>query len=354
MKIFIAMSGGVDSAVAAMLTSRGNDAIGGTMRLHDRTDAELYPENACATDQDIRDAASICARLGIPHTVCDLEDEFHACVVSDFISSYSSGKTPNPCVVCNRRIKFGELLRIALAEGCDKLATGHYARIERREDGRYILKKALDLSKDQSYVLYSLTQEQLAHVIFPLGELTKSQVREIAEREGFTNARKHDSQDICFIPDGDYAAFIEHVSGKTPESGNFVDTSGNILGTHRGIIHYTVGQRKGLGISLGEPMYVLSKDALTNTVVLARNEELFSTEIIAGDVNLISVDRLDSPMRVRARIRYNQTEQPATVHPLPDGKIKVVFDEPQRAPTAGQSVVLYDGDVVVGGGIIEN
>lgn len=354
MKVFIAMSGGVDSAVAAMLISERNDAVGGTMRLHDRTDARLYGENSCSTEQDIRDAASICARLGIPHGVYDLGEEFRNCVISDFINSYMSGRTPNPCIVCNRRIKFGELLRIATESGCDAIATGHYARVGRREDGRYILKKAIDLSKDQSYVLYSLTQEQLSRVILPLGELTKAQVREIAAREGFVNASKHDSQDICFIPDGDYASFIERMTGAVPKCGNFVDTDGNVLGTHRGIIRYTVGQRKGLGLALGEPMYVLSKDARTNTVVLARNAELFSSEIYASDVNLISCERLDSPMRVGARIRYNQSEQAATVYPLPDNRIRVVFDEPQRAPTPGQSVVLYDGDIVVGGGIIEN
>lgn len=354
MKVFVAMSGGVDSAVSAMLISREHEAVGGTMRLHDRSDSLLYGENTCSTETDISDAASICARIGIPHGVYDLGEIFRRTVIADFVESYISGRTPNPCVTCNRCVKFGELMRIAREMGCDAIATGHYARVERREDGRYLLKKALDPAKDQSYVLYTLTQEQLAHTLFPLGAYTKSEVRQMAEAEGFVNAKKHDSQDICFIPDGDYVSFIERTTGLSPSGGKFVDRTGRILGDHDGMIRYTVGQRKGLGISLGEPMYVLSKDASTGTVVLGRNEELFSTEVIAGNVNLISCERIDEPMRVKARIRYNQREQSATAHQLPDGRIRVVFDEPQRAPTAGQSLVLYDGDIVVGGGIIEN
>ena len=239
-----------------------------------------------------------------------------------------------------------------MERGYDAIATGHYARIEKGENGRYLLKKALDLSKDQSYVLYSLTQEQLAHTIFPLGEMTKAEARNLAEQIGFVNARKKDSQDVCFIPDGDYVSFIEQTTGETFEKGNFIDLNGNILGIHQGIIKYTIGQRKGLGLALGEPMYVVEKNLENNTVTLARNSELFGTTLTASNINLISCEKIEKPLKIKAKIRYNQKEQPATVEQIDDDTIKVVFDEPQRAITRGQSVVLYNGDTVVGGGII--
>lgn len=353
MKILIAMSGGVDSAVSALILSSGNEALGVTMKLHGETDGIVYGENSCCSDQDIADARSVCERLGISHEVHDFGAAFRNCVIADFIESYKSGRTPNPCVVCNRQIKFKALMDLALSRGFDAIATGHYARIERREDGRYLLKKAADLSKDQSYVLYSLTQEQLAHTLFPLGEMTKAEARRIAESAGLVNARKHDSQDICFIPDGDYVNFIKKATGESFERGKFIDTDGNILGEHEGIIKYTVGQRKGLGLALGEPMYVLSKSVEDNTVTLARNSELFSSELTARSINLISCDAIAEPIRIKAKIRYNQKEQPATAVQISEDRIRVIFDEPQRAITAGQSVVLYDGDTVVGGGIIE-
>ena len=353
MKVLVAMSGGVDSAVCAHLIKKQHHAIGVTMKLHDESDNLIYGENSCCSNQDIADAKSVCELIGIPHEVHDFGADFRDCVISDFISCYKCGKTPNPCVVCNRKIKFEALLKIALERGFDAIATGHYARIERDENGRYLLKKALDLTKDQSYVLYSLTQHQLAHTIFPLGEMTKADARELAESIGFVNARKHDSQDICFIPDGDYVSFIERITGETFEKGNFIDTSGNILGKHDGIIKYTIGQRKGLGIALGEPMYVFEKNLEHNTVTLARNSELFGTTLTATNINLISCESISSPIKVKAKIRYNQIEQPATVEQISQDRIRVVFDEPQRAITKGQSVVLYDGDIVVGGGIIE-
>lgn len=353
MKVLVAMSGGVDSAVSAHLIKQKHEALGVTMKLHDESDNLIYGENSCCSNQDIADAKSVCALIGIPHEVHDFGTSFKECVIADFINCYKNGSTPNPCVVCNRKIKFEELLKLALERGYDAIATGHYARIEKRSDGRYLLKKAMDLSKDQSYVLYSLTQHQLSHTIFPLGDMSKQDARDLAEKIGFTNARKHDSQDICFVPDGDYVSFIERTTGESFEKGNFVDLDGNILGSHNGIIKYTIGQRKGLGIAFGEPIYVVKKDIENNTVILGKNADLFSSILTANQINLISCDKIVEPMRVKAKIRYNQKEQPAIVEQIGDDRIKVTFDEPQRAITKGQSVVLYDGDIVVGGGIIE-
>ena len=352
MKVIVAMSGGVDSAVSAYLIKQNNDAIGVTMKLHDESDNLIYGENSCCSDQDIKDAKSVCDILGIPHETHDFGAAFKECVIGDFIACYKNGSTPNPCVVCNRKIKFEQLLKMAMERGFDAVATGHYARIEKGENGRYLLKKALDLTKDQSYVLYSLTQHQLAHTIFPLGEMTKSDARDLAEQMGFVNARKKDSQDVCFIPDGDYVSFIEQTTGEIFEKGNFIDLQGNVLGTHQGIINYTIGQRKGLGLALGEPMYVIEKNLENNTVTLARNSELFSTTLTASNINLISCEKITEPLKIKAKIRYNQKEQPATVVQIDEDTIRVIFDEPQRAITRGQSVVLYDGDIVVGGGII--
>ena len=353
MKVLVAMSGGVDSAVAAHIIKQEHEAIGVTMKLHNENDNLIYGENSCCSNQDIEDAKSVCCLVGISHEVHDFGASFRECVINDFISCYENGATPNPCVVCNRKIKFEALLKMALARNYDAIATGHYARIERHPDGRYLLKKAFDLTKDQSYVLYSLTQHQLSHTLFPLGEMTKQDARELAEKIGFINARKHDSQDICFVTDGDYVSFIERTTGKKFEKGNFLDLQGNILGKHDGIIKYTIGQRKGLGIAFGEPIYVVKKDIESNSVVLGRNTDLFATTLTATNLNLISCDSILEPMRVKAKIRYNQKEQPATVIQIDTNRIQVVFDEPQRAITKGQSVVMYDGDIVVGGGIIE-
>lgn len=353
MKVLVAMSGGVDSAVSAYLIKQEHEALGVTMKLHDETDNLIYGENSCCSNQDILDAKSVCALVGIPHEVHDFGASFRECVISDFINCYKNGSTPNPCVVCNRKIKFEALLKLALERGYDAIATGHYARIELGKNGRYLLKKAVDLTKDQSYVLYSLSQHQLAHTIFPLGEMSKADARELAEKIGFTNAIKHDSQDICFVPDGDYVSFIERTTGETFKKGHFTDLNGRVLGTHEGIIKYTIGQRKGLGIAFGEPIYVVKKDVENNAVILGRNSDLFGTTLTASNINLISCERINEPMRVKAKIRYNQKEQSATVEQIDENRIKVTFDEPQRAITKGQSVVLYDGDIVVGGGIIE-
>lgn len=341
-KVMIGMSGGVDSAVSAyLLKQSGYDVTGVTLR--------LCGEN----ESDAADAKAVAERLGIEHIVGDMSEEFRNKVIDDFVNSYKQGATPNPCIVCNKFIKFGAMLDYAVDCGADLIATGHYARIKRGADGRYLLKKALDESKDQSYVLYSLTQERLSRVLFPLGEMTKSEVRELAESQGLINARKRDSQDICFVPDGDYAAFIGRYTGESFPKGSFVDKEGNVLGEHNGIIKYTIGQRKGLGISLGKPAFVCGKDIQSNTVTLGENSDLFSKILTAHDVNLISADSIDRPMRVCAKVRYNQKEQPATVETIGENRIRVEFDEPQRAISKGQSVVLYDGDTVVGGGIID-
>jgi len=346
----IAMSGGVDSSVAAYLIKQsGYDAVGVTLKLHGCID-----NDACGSASDAEDAKKVAESLGMEHYLYDFSDKFEDTVISRFAESYENGHTPNPCIDCNRYIKFGALYNKLSDFGCDFIVTGHYARIEYDEiKGRYLLKKGVDETKDQSYVLYNLTREQLAHVKFPLGGLPKSEVRTIAEEQGFVNAKKKDSQDICFVPDGDYAAFIKEHFGKSFPDGDFVDRDDNILGRHKGIIHYTVGQRKGLGLSLPCPMYVMEKNVEDNKVILGYNEDLFSDMLTATDVNLIAVDNIREPMRVTAKVRYSHREEPATAVLLRDGRLSVKFDTPVRAITRGQSVVLYDGDVVIGGGIIE-
>ena len=353
-RALIAMSGGVDSGVAAFLMREaGFDCIGVTMKLYANADIGVSDDRTCCSLDDVEDARSIAYRLGMNHYVFNFADRFDECVIRKFIESYENGATPNPCIDCNRYLKFDMLYRRGVELGCEYIATGHYARVDFDEKtGRFLLKKALDASKDQSYVLYHLTQEELRHTRFPLGELTKPQVREIAERQGFLNAHKRDSQDICFVPDGRYAEFIETRTGKTYPEGDFVDADGNVLGRHRGIIRYTVGQRKGLGLSFPQPMYVKSVDPAANTVTLSENAGLFTDTLTARDINLISVAHIDAPMRVTAKVRYRHAAQPATVSQLDGDTLRVVFDEPQRAITRGQSVVMYDGDTVVGGGTI--
>lgn len=341
-KALIAMSGGVDSSVAAFLTQQaGFTCVGGTMRL------------LCGQPDDAEDARAVAARLGMDFHIFDMQDTFRREVMDKFVHCYEAGLTPNPCVDCNRRLKFGALLDAALKLSCDYVVTGHYCRIERDEaTGRYQLYKAADPVKDQSYFLYSLNQYQLAHTRFPLGALSKEDARKIAEEQGFLNARKKDSQDICFIPNGDYLEFIKEFTGKDFPHGDFLDANGKVVGQHNGAIGYTRGQRKGLGLAMGQPVYVLGKDMAANTVTVGSNEALFSRELIANDWNFIPFDSLTSPLRCMAKARSRMTEQPATVYPLDSGRVKVVFDEPQRALTTGQAVVLYDGDAVLGGGTI--
>lgn len=348
------MSGGVDSSVAAYLAKQlGYDCTGITLKLFDNDDIGEKREKSCCSLDDIDDARSVCRKIGIPYYVYNFKDSFSENVISRFIRAYETGATPNPCIDCNRYIKFEKLMRRADELGFDNVVTGHYSIVEFDEkSGRYLLKKSVDLSKDQSYVLYSLTQNQLSKILLPLGKMTKEQVRELAEGLELINARKHDSQDICFVPDGDYAKFIEQYTGKIYPNGDFTDENGNILGEHRGIIRYTIGQRRGLGLALPCPMYVKEKDIENNRVILCKNENLFSKELIATDINLISVENIEEPMRVKAKVRYNQSEQFATATQIDENTIHVVFDEPQRAISKGQAVVLYDGDYIVGGGTI--
>ena len=352
MKILIAMSGGVDSSVAAkLLCDAGNECIGCTMKLFDNCDAGLSRSRTCCSLDDIEDARSVAFSLGMRYYVFNFKDDFREKVIKKFASAYLAGQTPNPCIDCNRYMKFDKLYERARLLGCDKIATGHYARIE--FDGeKYMLKKARDESKDQSYVLYMLTQEQLAHTLFPLGELIKGETRAIAEASKLTNAQKPDSQDICFVPDGDYAAAIERLTGKTSAPGNFIDTDGNVLGTHRGITHYTIGQHRGLGLALPERRYVCKIDAGSGTVTLGSGTELYSREVLVRDFNWISGEAPSGPIRCSAKIRYRQPEQAANVEPLSENEALIRFDTPQRAVTPGQSAVLYDDGTVLGGGII--
>lgn len=353
-KALIAMSGGVDSSVAAyIMKERGYECIGATMKLFANEDIGVCKEHSCCSLDDVEDARNVAYSLGMPHYVYNFADEFCDKVINNFVNSYENGITPNPCIECNRHLKFKYLYTKAKELGLDYIVTGHYSSIEYNEQsGRYLLKKSADPAKDQSYVLYSMTQDQFAHTIFPLADMDKKEVRRIAEENYFVNAAKHDSQDICFVQNGKYTEFIRSHTGKDYPSGNYIDINGNVLGKHKGIIHYTVGQRKGLGIALAKPMYVVAVDPVNNTVTLGSNDDLFTRELVADNINLISVPHIDEPMRVKAKIRYRHTEQWATVTQTGEDKIKVVFDEPQRAITKGQAVVLYDGDVVVGGGTI--
>ena len=348
----IAMSGGVDSSVAAYLMQQaGYACMGATMRLYENEDAGLPRGSTCCALDDVEDARRVAYTLGMPHYVFNYKDAFREQVMARFAAAYQHGATPNPCLDCNRYLKFGLLETRARALGCDVLATGHYARVEQLPDGRYTLKKAVDATKDQSYVLAWLTQEQLAHTRFPLGGLHKTEAREIAEAHGFCNAHKHDSQDICFVPDGDYARFMEDFTGKRYPAGDFLDENGRVVGTHNGAVRYTIGQRKGLGLAMGAPVYVCGKDMQANTVTVGPEEMLFDRIVYADEVNWIAIPELTGPLRVTARTRYHQVEQAATVYPAECG-FRLEFDQPQRAPTPGQAVVLYQGDTVLGGGTI--
>ena len=352
-RALVAMSGGVDSAAAALLLQQsGYDISGITMRLWNEC-AFSNGSSIDDIDENSIQAKKIADRLNFEHFSVDMSSYFNKNVVIPFINDYKNGKTPNPCVECNKCLKFGKLLDFATENGFDYLATGHYARIEKNSNGEYILKKALDEKKDQSYFLWSLKKSSLSQILLPLGEFTKPQIREIARENGFSNADRGDSQDICFIPDGDYTAFLERLGNVTFTQGNFIDINGNVLGVHNGIERYTVGQRKGLGIALGKPMFVCEKSVTDNTVTLCDDIQLYKKELTASQINLLVDDTLEAEIRLQAKIRYRHTPATATVRRTAENKLSIVFDEPQRAITKGQSLVLYDNDIVVGGGIIE-
>ncbi|MBQ8028491.1 MAG: tRNA 2-thiouridine(34) synthase MnmA [Clostridia bacterium] len=351
-KILVGMSGGVDSSMCAhLLLKDGYEVAGANCRFFNMED--VAPNKACCSEDAVKDAAEVAKRLGIDFYVFDFSKAFRKNVIDNFIDTYVNGATPNPCIECNKHLKFNKMLEKAIEMGFDYIATGHYASIEyNKETNRYLLKKGADEKKDQSYVLYSLNQFQLSHTIFPLGKLLKSEIKETAEKEGLFSVKKGESQDICFVPDGNYSAFIERQTGKAFPEGNFVSTDGKILGTHKGIIRYTIGQRRGLGLALPAPLYVYKKDLKNNLVILSSEDKLFSKELDAENVNFIPFDRLEEPMRVMAKVRYKQAAQWATITQTGENKVHVEFDLPQRAIAKGQAVVFYSGDYVVGGGTI--
>ena len=352
-RALIAMSGGVDSSVAALLTrDAGYDCVSCTMRLYENETAGVNNGTCCSLN-DVEDARSVAYALGMPHYVFNFAADFGEKVIDKFVAAYFSGATPNPCIDCNRYMKFDKLYERAQLLHCDYIVTGHYARIE-AENGRFVLKKAVDESKDQSYVLYSLTKEQLGRTLFPLGSLTKAEARAIAEQNGFVNSHKPDSQDICFAPDGDYAAVIERRSGRVSPPGDFIDAQGNVLGRHKGVIHYTIGQRKGLGIASSAPLFVTKIDPVNNTVTLTHGEGLFTDTVTVRDINLSAVDDIYEPIRAEVKIRYRHPAQPATVTQTGEDEIRIRFDTPQRAVTKGQAAVIYLGDTVLGGGTISD
>ena len=354
MKALIGMSGGVDSSVAALLMlEAGFECIGATMRLYGGQASPAEGSKTCCSLDDVEDARSVAHRLGIKHYVFNFTEEFQQQVMDHFVAVYQAGGTPNPCNDCNRYLKFGKLLQRAQELRCDVLVSGHYAKTEQDpSSGRYLLMRAADRAKDQTYFLACLSQQQLSRIRFPLGDLTKTQVRELAEKHGFLNARKHDSQDICFVPGGDYTTFLTGYTGRALEPGDFLNTQGQVVGRHRGAVCYTIGQRKGLGLAMGKPVYVCAKDMAAKTVTVGPNEALFSRELWAKDWVFFPFEQLTEPLAVTAKIRHSQFDQKATVYPEADGLARVVFDEPQRAISPGQAVVLYQGEMVIGGGTI--
>jgi tRNA-specific 2-thiouridylase len=355
-KVLTLMSGGVDSSTAAAILSQQDfDVVGITMKVWDDPDADADAAKRCCSLTDVEDARRICALLKIPHYVSNTKAAFRKHVVDPFCEEYLVGRTPNPCIICNTEIKFRLMLRRARGLGAECVATGHYARIERDEKtGRRLLLKGRDATKDQTYFLYDLTQRQLERIMFPLGGLTKKQVRAKARDLGFAVAEKAESQEICFVPGNDYRKLLERLMPERLRPGPIVDLDGKELGRHKGIACYTIGQRRGLGIAHPRPLYVVGFDVDRAAVIVGTSEHLWSAELLAEKVNWISIKKLREPMRVKARIRHRHEESPAAISPHEDGAVRVRFHEPQRAITPGQSVVFYDGDIVVGGGIISS
>ncbi len=352
-KVLVGMSGGVDSSVAAyLLKEQGYEVIGATMQIWQDDKEFIEREGGCCSLSAVADARRVANKIGIPFYVMNFKDAFKKNVIDYFVDEYMEGRTPNPCVACNKFIKFSSFLDKAMTLGIDYVATGHYAIIE-KQNNRYIIRKSEDNKKDQTYALYNLTQFQLERTLMPCGRYKKSEIREIAKKIGLRVHNKKDSQEICFIPDNDHGKYIKNRFPSKVRQGNFVDKSGNVLGTHKGIVYYTIGQRKGLDIALGKPMYVVDINPFRNEVVLGNLDDLLNTELIAKDVNYIPFDNLKEPMEVEAKIRYSQIPSKAVITPMEDGRVKVNFNEKQRAITKGQSIVFYKGDLLVGGGIIE-
>ncbi len=353
-KVLVGMSGGVDSAAAALLLRKaGWEPVGGTLRLYDNEDVGESAEGTCCSLEAVESARNAARRLGIDHYVFNFTGPFRRCVIDDFVRSYREGRTPNPCIQCNRTVKFEALLRRAEDLGIEQIATGHYARVDYDAAlGRWRLLRGKDGRKDQSYVLYPLSQKILSRLLLPVGAYDKPAIRALAASAGFDSAGKPDSQDICFVPDGDYAGFLQRYGGVELVPGNFVDGAGHVLGQHRGLPCYTTGQRRGLGVSADRPLYVLRKDESRNEVVLGGEEELYSRTVRAKDFNWVSLPAQTGPLAVTARTRYSQGEASGVLYPEADGAVRMEFDAPQRAVTAGQSLVCYLGELVVGGGVI--
>lgn len=355
-KVIIGMSGGVDSSVAAaLLLEQGYDVIGVTMKIWPESlGDDKIREGGCCSLSAVDDARRVANHLGIPYYVMNFQEIFEQKVIDYFVAEYEVGRTPNPCIACNKYVKFDALLKKAIAMNVDYVATGHYARIAYDETlDRYLIKKSATIAKDQTYALYNLTQDQLKHILMPLGDYNKDETRRIAKELGLTVATKPDSQEICFVEDNNYARFIQERTGRVGKEGFFVDTEGNILGKHQGIVHYTVGQRKGLGIAFGKPMYVIAIDAESNRVILGESGKEYSSTLIASEMNFIPFEKLEGEIRIKAKIRYSAKEADCLIKNIGDGKVSVTFEVPQRAITPGQAVVFYDGDVLVGGGTIE-
>ena len=348
------MSGGVDSSVAAyLLKEQGYDVIGVTMQIWQEDKEYEEREGGCCSLSAVDDARRVAQKLDIPFYVLNFRDSFKRNVIDYFVDEYIQGRTPNPCIACNKYLKFDELLQKAKGIGADYVATGHYAKIEERY-GRFQLIRSKDDRKDQTYALYNLTQEQLEHTLMPCGEFTKDKIREIAKEIGLDVHNKKDSEEICFIPDNNHGRYICEATPNKVRPGNFVDKYGNVLGKHKGIVYYTIGQRKGLGLALGRPVFVTDINPVTNTVVVGPEEDIFKTDLVCKDINFISIDKLEGPMEVEAKIRYSARPAKATISPMENGRVKVSFEDKQRAITKGQSVVFYKDDLVVGGGIIES
>lgn len=352
--VVVGLSGGVDSSVAAyLLKEQGYDVIGVTMQIWQEEDSCTVEENGgCCGLSAVEDARRVAQKLDIPYYVMNFRKEFQKQVIDYFTREYLEGRTPNPCIACNRYVKWESLLKRSLEIGADYIATGHYARVEQLPNGRYAIRNSVTAKKDQTYALYNLTQEQLARTLMPVGAYTKDEIRKIAEEVGLLVAHKKDSQEICFVPDNDYAGFIKNSTGKTIPKGNFVLADGKVIGEHQGIIHYTIGQRKGLNLSMGHPVFVTKIRPDSNEVIIGENEDLFVNTLICDRVNFMAMEGLDGEVRLKAKIRYNHPGAECVISPAEDGKVRVTFDQPQRAITPGQAVVFYQGEYVAGGGII--